>query len=77
MVEAHVRRTLGKLADAVWSGEIAPDPYWRGEDHNACRWCPYGAVCRVDSGELSLRRLRAVNRSEFWQQMEREVQHDD
>lgn len=74
MVEEHVRRTLGKLADTVWTGVIAPDPFWRGEDHNACRWCPYRAVCRVDSGEVPLRRLRSVSRGEFWKEMEREAE---
>ena len=73
MVEAHVRRTLGELADAVWAGTVAPDPFWRGEEHNACRWCPYREVCRVDSGELPLRKLRAVTRSEFWQALEKEA----
>ena len=73
LVEGHVRHTLGALADAVWAGEIAPDPYWRGEDHNACRWCPYRAVCRVDSGEVPLRKLRAVTRGEFWQTLEKEA----
>ena len=74
LVEAHVRRTLGKLADTVWSGVIAPDPFWRGDEHNACRWCPYGAVCRVDSGEVPLRRLRAVSRGEFWKELEQEAE---
>ena len=74
LVEFHVRRTLGKLADTVWSGVIAPDPFWRGDEHNACRWCPYRSVCRVDSGEIPLRRLRAVSRSEFWNEMEKEAE---
>ena len=70
LVETHVRQTLGRLADSVWSGEVAPDPYWRGEDHNACRWCSYRSICRVDSGEVPLRRLRAVSRGEFWKELE-------
>ena len=74
LVERHVRRKLGDLADSVWAGTIAPDPYWRGEDHNACRWCPYREVCRVDSGELPLRKLRAVKAGEFWQSLEKEEQ---
>ena len=73
LVEGHVRHTLGALADSVWSGTIAPDPYWRGSEHNACRWCPYRAVCRVDSGEVPLRRLRSVSRSEFWETLEKEA----
>ena len=73
LVEAHVRRTLGELADSVWEGKIAPDPYWRGDEHNACRWCPYREICRVDSGEVPLRKLRAVTRGEFWQALEEEA----
>ncbi len=73
LIERHVRRALGDLADTLVSGTIAPDPYWRGEQHNACLWCPYRAVCRVDSGEIPLRKLRAVNRAEFWQALEKEA----
>ena len=72
LVERRVRRTLGDLADTVWNGVIAPDPYWRGDDKNACRWCPYRQVCRVDSGELPLRKLRYVKQNEFWQALEKE-----
>lgn len=75
LVEGHVRRTLGKLADTVWSGTISPDPFWRGPDHNACRWCPYTSVCRVESGDVPLRRLRAVSRSEFWNELEQEAKN--
>lgn len=73
LVEGHVRHTLGALADDLWSGTIAPDPYWRGDEHNACRWCPYRSVCRVDSGEVPLRRLRSVSRAEFWEALEKEA----
>ena len=73
LVEGHVRHTLGALADSLWSGTIAPDPYWRGDEHNACRWCPYRSVCRVDSGEVRLRRLRAVSGAEFWNALEKEA----
>lgn len=76
LVEGHVRHTLGALADSVWSGTITPDPYWRGEEHNACRWCPYRAVCRVDSGELPLRKLRSVSKDEFWAALEKEAKED-
>ncbi|MBQ1411491.1 MAG: PD-(D/E)XK nuclease family protein [Oscillospiraceae bacterium] len=76
LVEGHVRRTLGKLADSVWSGVIAPDPFWRGDKHNACRWCPYRSVCRVDSGEVPLRRLRSVSRDEFWKEIEQEADNN-
>ena len=74
LVEDHVRRTLGRLADGLWTGDIAPDPFWRGEEHNACRWCPYREVCRVDSGEVPLRKLRAVTQGEFWQALEKEAE---
>ena len=76
LVEHHVRRALGELADSLCSGTISPDPFWRGEEHNACRWCPYREVCRVDSGEIPLRRLRAVSREEFWRSLEKEEENN-
>ena len=73
-VERHVERTLKRLTDRLGSGEISPDPYWRGEENNACQWCPYRQICHVDSGEVPLRKMRAVTQDRFWDSLEKEEQ---
>ena len=72
MVSRFVMRTLGNLADEICSGRIEPDPYWRGPDHNACRWCEYKEVCHISSGEVELRRLQETNMNLFWEILEKE-----
>ena len=74
LVRNHVSGTLKKLTDDLGSGRIAPDPYWRGEENNACRWCPYQEICHVSGGEVSLRKLKAINPERFWESLEKEEQ---
>ena len=73
-LERFVFQRLGKLADGIACGEIEADPYWRGDEHNACRWCEYKEICHTESGEIPLRRRRAVSTEQFWQTVEQEVQ---
>ena len=72
MISRFVLKTLGRLADEISSGIIEADPYWRGPDHNACRWCDYKEVCHINSGEVDLRRLRETKASQFWEILRRE-----
>lgn len=72
LVSRHVQRTIAHLADEMAEGRIAPNPYWRGPDQNACRWCDYREVCHVDSGEIPLRRLQATPRERFWEILKQE-----
>lgn len=63
LVEDKLHSAAGDLA----AGNIDADPYWRGEDHNACRWCDYAAACHFETacGD-KLRRQRALSAKEFW-----------
>ena len=74
-LEQFVFRKLGKLADGIAGGEIEADPYWRGEEHNACRWCEYKEICHTESGEVPLRRRKAVSADAFWQTLEEVREH--
>lgn len=71
-LERHVSRILGRFADEIYRGRIEPDPYWRNEEHNACRWCEYREVCHVDSGEVSLRRRKSLSGPTFWAALDKE-----
>ena len=77
-LERYVDRTLGRLADEIWEGRIEAEPYWRNDKSNACRYCEYREVCRIDSGELPLRRRKTVKQQQFWETVEKEAEsHGD
>ena len=74
-LKRHVARTLGRVADEIAKGDIRPQPYWRGEKNNACVRCDYREICRVDSGEVPLRRRREIKFTEFWEELREEDRH--
>ena len=70
--ERFVFRSVGKMTDEISEGRIDAEPYWRGPDQNACRWCEYKEVCRIGSGELPVRRRKAISADAFWKTLEEE-----
>lgn len=69
-LKAFVYRQLEQITDDIASGNVTPEPYYRGSAHDACSYCPYGAVCHADAGCVQ-RRVRArVTRDEFWKEVE-------
>ena len=70
--ERFVFRSLGRMADEIAEGRIEANPYWRGADQNACRWCEYKEICHVESGEIPLRRRKAVSAETFWETLKEE-----
>lgn len=68
LVEDKLHQAAGELA----AGNIDADPYWRGEDKNACRWCDYAAACHFEPacGD-KLRRQRALSAKEFWSALDK------
>jgi len=72
MLNKYVFRLLGKLVDDIASGNVKPNPYTRGSSHDACAFCPYGAVCH--SAEVTGRRnYKAMSKERFWDEIEKEV----
>ena len=69
-LETFVMHTLAGLVNEIASGQVSPNPYTRGADHNACTYCPFGAVCHP--AEVEDRRNRAkVSAGDFWDEIER------
>ncbi|MEM5780975.1 MAG: PD-(D/E)XK nuclease family protein, partial [Lawsonibacter sp.] len=40
---SHIQRVLGEICGELARGNISADPFWRGTEHNACRYCDYVA----------------------------------
>ena len=54
------------------AGNITADPYWRGPEKNACRFCDYAAACHFEEGRGGdcRRWLPSVTTKEFWERVE-------
>lgn len=72
LLRKYVFQLLGIMVDDIASGSIEPNPYTRGSTHNACRFCPYGAVCHSASVE-GRRNYRAISAERFWEDLKKEV----
>ena len=72
LLKAYVFGLLGKMVDDISSGCVAPNPYTRGSSHNACTYCPYSAVCHLETVE-ERRNYKAMTAQRFWEDVEKEV----
>lgn len=68
LLKKHVFSTVAALADELYAGTVAPNPYFRDPSHNACRWCPYASVCGEQMNRRWLKKLESP--AEFWQELE-------
>ena len=75
-LERHIGRVLGEIASEIAAGSIAADPYWRGPERNACRWCDYAAACCFEEGRGEDRRrwLPTVKGEDFWRAVEQQAE---
>ena len=73
LLERYVFGILGDMVDKIASGDVTPNPYTRGTSHDACAFCPYGAVCHKAS-VAGRRNYKAMAADKFWEEVEKEVQ---
>ena len=68
----HLDRILGQVAQELRAGKVCADPYWRGENQNACQWCRYRAACQFeqDLGGEGRRWGRKLKSEQFWDALE-------
>ncbi len=67
----HIQRVLEDICQELAGGNIAADPFWRGPEKNACRFCDYAAACHFEPGQGGdcKRWLARVSAEEFWEQV--------
>jgi len=68
----HIQTVLEEICRELASGTISADPFWRGAEKNACRFCDYGAACHFEEGWGGdcRRWMNSVKNKEFWENME-------
>ena len=74
MLEKYVFQILGDMVDDIASGNVTPNPYTRGASHDACAYCPYGAVCHKASVP-GRRNYKAMTAQRFWEEIGKEDRH--
>ncbi len=74
LLEAYIFRYLGSMVEDIASGNVEPNPYTRGSSHNACAFCPYGAICHEAQVE-GRRNYQAMKPQRFWEEVEKEMLH--
>ena len=72
LLKAYIFTLIGSFVDDIASGCVTPNPYTRGDSHNACRYCPYGAVCHALYVE-GRRDYKEMSAQWFWEAVEKEV----
>ena len=68
----YITKWLQGMVNDIASGNIEPNPYTRGNNFDACTYCPYGGVCHKDS-VATRRNYETMDEGRFWTEIEREV----
>ena len=69
----HIQTVLEEICRELARGDITADPYWRGPDKNACRYCEYAAACQFEEGRGGdcRRWMPTVKAHQFWENVDR------
>ena len=68
----HIDQTLCEMASELRRGSIAADPYYAGQQENACINCDYFDACRFADGENgeSMRSTPHLPATKVWSVLE-------
>ena len=68
----HIRKCLADMASQLHRGNIAADPYYRGQQENACLNCDYFDACHFSDGENGehCRYLKKLKPDVVWNMLE-------
>lgn len=72
LLEGYIFKFLGKMVEDIASGNVTPNPYTRGSSHDACTYCPYGAVCH-EAEVAGRRNYKTMNAQRFWEDLGKEM----
>jgi ATP-dependent helicase/nuclease subunit B len=72
LLRRHVRRLIEETAGEITGGQVEIRPYRLGKS-NACRYCPYKAICQFDTSleGNSYRVLKSEKAERIWYYLEK------
>ena len=79
LLQRYARDRMRKIAGAILSGQIAPNPSRKDANSEACTWCPYRDVCRFDprARGAAYRELEKRTNKESWEIIEAAVSREE
>ena len=66
LLEDFIQNQMEHAVDRIYSGEFQPEPYYRGEEDNACRYCDYADVCQKDPDFRKRFYTSKLSARDFW-----------
>jgi len=72
MLKSYIYTVLRRMIDDIASGCVEPNPYTRGNSHNACFFCQYSTICHNES-LVKRRNYKAMTAERFWDEIEKEM----
>ena len=74
ILKDYVMELLRRQVNSIASGDVSANPYTRGRSHDACTFCPYGAICHKESvpGRRNYQKMEA---QQFWESIGKEDLH--
>ncbi len=72
LLEGYIFRYLAKMVEEIASGNVTPNPYTRGKAHDACAYCPYGAICHKETVQ-NRRNYKTMDAQRFWEEIGKEM----
>ena len=75
LLNKFVFSCLRNMVNQIANGSVTPNPYTRGNSHNACWFCPYGKVCHSEYVE-NRRNYKTMSAERFWEDVEKKVTGD-
>ena len=75
LLKKYVYELLTNIVNDISSGDVTPNPYTRGSNHNVCSYCPYGQICHASEVE-GRRNYQAMSAERFWTEIERKEQNN-
>lgn len=75
LLARHIKKCLGDMAQELRAGSVAADPYYKGQQENACLNCDYFDACHFADGENgeSCRYLTRLRPDKVWSMLEGEA----
>lgn len=66
VMEEFVKRRVGDAVDQILSGDFKPEPFYRGQSHDPCKYCNYADVCGLDPQKRKKFYRAKISGKDFW-----------